>query len=158
MRIITYTILLLALLLFTACGNGDSSAESAQNQSQTAADNYGFIEFEGVTHEIEWSNCRHSESRWQADASNPFVGLDISRRANVPNAEAEGYNYFMYVNLNEDESTPPERRYYNYWLTTDLDIEVSDAGISGTANIHPRSISQGDAESLKKPIRFNIRC
>ncbi|MCC5942646.1 MAG: hypothetical protein JJU37_13985 [Balneolaceae bacterium] len=153
MKIITYSTLLIALLTFTACGNGESSAESSGDTA--SAEGHGTIEFEGVTYEIEWANCRHSETRWQADTGDIGISMDINQRANVG---SEGFNYFMTVNLIEEPRGPVTRSYYNHWLTREVEAVVTDAGISGSAYIHPRQIDQNDVESLKMPIRFNIRC
>lgn len=153
MKTAKYLTIFLTVLTLIACSNAESETRIAE--STPASDDKGFIEFEGASHEIEWANCRHSETRWQADTGDSGVSIDIDQRANVG---SEGYNYYLFVNLIEEPGGPVTGRYYNHWLTTEGDIQVTDSGISGNMFVHPRNISQSDVESLKKPVRFSIRC
>ncbi len=153
MKTVKYLTIFLAVLTLTACSNGESETRTVESTS--ASDDKGVIEFEGASHEIEWANCRLSETRWQADTGDSGISIDIDQRANVG---SEGYNYYLFVNLIEEPGGPVTRRYYNHWLTTEGDVQVNDGGISADMFIHPRNINQDDVESLKKPVRFSIRC
>ncbi len=153
MKTAKYLTVILTVLTLFSCSNAENETRTAE--STTASDDKGFIEFDGITYTLDWTNCRLSETRWQASSDDTLLGIDIDQRANVG---SEGYNYFINVNLSEVRNGPATSRYYNHWLTTGLDIEVSNTEISGTAYVHPRSISQSDVESLRKPIEFSIRC
>lgn len=149
--------ILLVTLALAACSGEqpNAAADTSQQSGSNGPTAHGMVEFDGVTYEIAYMNCR--QGRWHASSDQIYF------RVNSVTGAGQDYDRYN-LNLTRHPDGEPGTA-SDVWLMVygarefQPEAEVTEAGIRGSGVVHLQGETgvSIDDERLQ-PVRFDLRC